>query len=73
MCLDFSFCTGGDFPDDLGSYDLVIHCGGCMINQKEMLARLQKCSATHTCVTNYGVAISKAQGVLDRVIAPFQN
>ena len=69
--LDFSFCNGADFPENLASYDLVVHCGGCMINQKEMMSRLKKCTDISTFITNYGVAISKAQGVLDRVIRPF--
>lgn len=70
--IDFSFCVGCDFPDDLEKYDLVIHCGACMLNKTEMNRRLKECVRRNVAITNYGVAISKAQGILDRVIKPFK-
>ena len=70
--LEFAFNTGGTFDENLENYDLVIHCGGCMINQKEMCHRQNCCLDKKVPMTNYGVAISKAQGILDRVIAPFK-
>lgn len=70
-CLNFEFCTGCDFPENLEKYKLVVHCGACMINRAEMNHRLDECVRRGVPITNYGVAISKAQGILDRVIKPF--
>ncbi len=70
-CLNFEFCTGCDFPENLEKYKLVIHCGACMINRAEMNHRLDECIRRGVPITNYGVAVSKAQGILDRVIKPF--
>ena len=69
--LNFDFCSGCDFPKDLNKYRLVIHCGGCMISRTEMCHRLNECCGHGVGVTNYGVAISKTQGILQRVIKPF--
>ena len=69
--LDFEFCSGCDFPDNLEEYALVVHCGGCMITGAEMKHRQNECIRRGVPVTNYGMAISKAQGVLSRVIKPF--
>ena len=71
--LSFDFCTGCDFPEDLEKYDLVVHCGACMLNKTEMGRRRKECIRRGVPVTNYGVAISKAQGILDRVIKPFSG
>ncbi len=59
----------GRFPDDIGGYDLMIHCGGCMITRAQMQARIGE--AAEVPITNYGVAISYLHGVLDRVLQPF--
>ena len=69
--INFSFCTGCDFPNNLESFDLVIHCGACMLNRAEMLNRLRECVRRQIPITNYGVAIAKTQGVLERVLKPF--
>ena len=69
--LDFSFYAGHDFPDDLNQFALAVHCGGCMTNRAEMVRRIRECHRQGVAVTNYGVAISKVQGVLERVIQPF--
>lgn len=69
--LHFEFCQGGDFPENLEDYALVVHCGACMLNRVEMCRRLHECVRRGVPITNYGVAISKTQGVLDRVVAPF--
>lgn len=69
--LEFDFCSGSDFPDNLEDYALVIHCGACMLNRMEMVRRLRECMRRGVPITNYGVAISKTQGVLDRVLIPF--
>ena len=67
----FETYSGHDFPEDLEKYKLVIHCGACMLNRTEMLRRVTECNRRGVPITNYGVAISKVQGVLDRIIAPF--
>ena len=68
--LTFEMHAGHDFPDDLERYALVVHCGSCMFGRMEMLRRIRECVRRGVPVTNYGVAISKVQGVLDRVLAP---
>jgi hypothetical protein len=65
--------SGNDFPDDLSRYALVLHCGGCMLNRREMRRRLRVCAQYGVPVTNYGMAIAFAQGVLERVTRPFQS
>ncbi|MDP8231424.1 MAG: [FeFe] hydrogenase H-cluster maturation GTPase HydF [Candidatus Zophobacter franzmannii] len=69
--LTFDVASGHDFPDDLESYALVIHCGACMTNRMEVMRRIMECERRGVKITNYGVAISKLHGVLERVIAPF--
>lgn len=68
--LNFSWVVGGDFPEDLNTYKLVIHCGACMINRAEVLNRLKKLEETETPVVNYGVLIGYINGILNRVIHP---
>lgn len=70
--LNFDFYSGHDFPEDMGKYKLAIHCGACMLNRTEMVRRIKECNRRGVPVTNYGIAISKLQGVLDRVLAPFR-
>jgi [FeFe] hydrogenase H-cluster maturation GTPase HydF len=66
--VEFTFNSGGDFPDDLSPYSLILHCGGCMLNEKEMRYR-QKCSCDQNIpFTNYGTAIAHIQGILERSI-----
>ena len=69
--LTFEVVSGKDFPKELSQYALVIHCGGCMINRAFMLWRMDQAKAAGVPITNYGVAISETQGVLDRVLQPF--
>ncbi len=69
--LHFEVYAGHDFPDDLERFKLAVHCGGCMINRTEMLRRITECRRRGVPMTNYGVAISKVQGVLPRVLRPF--
>lgn len=71
--LVFEFCAGNDFPEDLEQYKLVIHCGACMLNRREMRRRLAECVARGVPVTNYGITISKVQGILPRVTAVFSH
>jgi [FeFe] hydrogenase H-cluster maturation GTPase HydF len=69
--LDYEFVGGQDFPDDLEKFDLIIHCGGCMINPTTMMRRITEAHRRGVAITNYGVAISKLQGVLERALEPF--
>lgn len=69
--INFVMYSGHDFPDDLERFKLVIHCGACMLNRSEMLRRIKECQRSGVPVTNYGVAISKVQGVLERIVSPF--
>ena len=71
--LIFETYAGHDFPDDLERFSLAVHCGACMLNRAEMLRRMKECERRGVPVTNYGVLISKVQGVLDRIIAPFSR
>jgi [FeFe] hydrogenase H-cluster maturation GTPase HydF len=68
--ITFEMHSGHDFPDDLERYALVVHCGSCMLNRMEMMRRIKECVRRGVPVTNYGVAISKVQGVLERVLRP---
>ncbi len=70
--LDYEIVGGYDFPDDLEKYSLVIHCGGCMINNTTMMRRIIEAKRRGVPITNYGICISKVQGVLERVIEPFE-
>jgi [FeFe] hydrogenase H-cluster maturation GTPase HydF len=65
--------AGRDYPENLDSYRLVIHCGGCMLNRREMLNRIQTAREAGVPITNYGLAISYTQGVIRRVLAPFPS
>jgi len=68
---DFHFTSGTEYPDDLDEYKLIVHCGGCMLNDREMKYR-QKCSEdTHVPFTNYGILIAYMQGILTRSVAMF--
>ena len=68
--LDFTFAVGGDFVQDLTKYQLIVHCGGCMINRTEVLSRLAMCKEANVPVVNYGVIIGYITGVLNRVVTP---
>ena len=65
---EFSFTSGLEFPKDLSSYDLVIHCGACMLGETEVASRYLKAKEQGIPMTNYGIAIGKMKGILDRVI-----
>jgi hypothetical protein len=69
--LRFTTVQGHDFPEDLADFRLAIHCGGCTMNRTEIQARLQRCRAAGVPVTNYGLAIARCFGLLDRALAPF--
>lgn len=69
--LEFEFTSGREFPEDLSPYSLVIHCGGCMLNEREMISRMQSCINRNTPITNYGTAIAYMNGILERTLSPF--
>jgi len=71
--LQIDVSSGRDYPDDLKKYKLIIHCGACMINRREMLNRLRKAQEEGVPITNYGIAISFLQGVIRRSLAPFPS
>ena len=65
--------AGRDFPDDLGAYRLVVHCGACVWNRREMLARLSQCRRAGVPISNYGMTIAYTLGIFDRALAPFPD
>lgn len=68
---EFSFTSGGTFPENLTAYDLVVHCGGCMLNDREMASRMEKAQQYGLCMTNYGVLIAHLNGILKRSLEIF--
>ena len=69
--LRFSFTSGGDFPEDLSQYALVVHCGGCMLNETQMKNRIARCREAGVPIVNYGIAIARLHGILRRSLEPF--
>ena len=69
----YAFTSGGEFPEDLSSYALVIHCGGCTLNPKEMAARQRLAREQQVPITNYGVLIAALHGILPRALQPFPD
>jgi [FeFe] hydrogenase H-cluster maturation GTPase HydF len=69
--LQIDVYAGRDFPENLREYSLVVQCGGCMHNRREILSRIEKCESAGVPITNYGLCISQTQGVLKRVLSPF--
>lgn len=67
----FDFTSGLEFPSELKSYDLIIHCGACMLGETEVASRYRKASEQGVPMTNYGIAIGKMKGILERVIRFF--
>ena len=64
--MQFSFTAGNEFPEDVSKYALVVHCGGCMLNQREMETRAARAAAQGIPYTNYGVLIAYLNGILER-------
>lgn len=69
--LHFDHIQGGDFPDDITPYRLVIHCGSCTFNRRHLLSRIEKCRAAQIPMTNYGLAIAQSLGIIERALSPF--
>lgn len=68
--LSYDFTSGSDFPADLSRYKLVIHCGACMLKELQMKKRMEACMEGKIPLTNYGMAIAKVNGILERSLAP---
>jgi [FeFe] hydrogenase H-cluster maturation GTPase HydF len=69
--LEFKHVQGHDFPEDLSPYKLVVHCGACMWNRREMLSRLLRCHQAGVPITNYGLTIAYSLGIFERALEPF--
>ena len=67
----FEFTSGTEFPDDVSSYRMVVHCGGCMLNEREMKYRIACCHDQGVPITNYGLLIAQVTGILKRSLGPF--
>lgn len=70
---EYTFTSGGEFPDELSDYSLIVHCGGCMLNEKEMLHRIEKAVSAGVPIVNYGIAIAHMNGILERSLQPFPD
>ncbi|QIB27959.1 [FeFe] hydrogenase H-cluster maturation GTPase HydF [Caloranaerobacter azorensis] len=69
--LEFEFSSGSSFPDDVQKYSLIVHCGGCMLNRRGMLYRINSAKSLNIPIVNYGVMIAYVHGILDRALEPF--
>ena len=67
--LNYEFRVGSDFPEDIKKYDLIIHCGACMINRKTVINRIDYCKENNVAITNYGVVIAYLTGILKRTLS----
>ena len=67
----FEFTSGTEFPDDVSSYKMVVHCGGCMLNEREMKYHIACCQDQGVPITNYGILIAQVTGILKRSLGPF--
>ena len=67
----FSFTSGSEFPNDLSDYQLIVHCGGCMLNEREVKYRMKCALDQNVPITNYGIAIAHMKGILTRSLEPF--
>jgi [FeFe] hydrogenase H-cluster maturation GTPase HydF len=65
--LQIEIVSGNDFPEDLSSYDLIIHCGACMFTRRHVLSRVRRAKAQNVPITNYGIAIAALTGILNKV------
>lgn len=69
--LQFEFCQGVNYPENLKDFDLVVQCGGCMANRKAILSRIEACREAGVAITNYGILIAHLHGVLEEAVKPF--
>ena len=70
---EFIFSSGNQFPEDVSQFKMVIHCGGCMLPEREMKYRLACCADQSIPVTNYGILIAYLNGILKRTVEPFEG
>ena len=70
---EYAFTSGGEFPADLSAYKVVVHCGGCMLNETEMGSRIRTAAEAGVPMVNYGVAIAQMHGILARSLEPFPD
>ena len=70
--LQIDISAGHDFPDCLGKYKLIVHCGACVLNRKEMLSRIEKAVSVNVPITNYGLVITDCHNLLRRAVSPFE-
>lgn len=71
--LNFEFTSGGEFPQNPSEYALIVHCGACMLNEREMQSRIRYAAEYGVPITNYGIAIAQVTGILRRAVAPFPD
>ena len=71
--ISFEFTSGTEFPQDLSKYKLIVHCGGCMLNEREMKYRMQRAQEQCVPMTNYGILIAYMQGILERSLELFPH
>lgn len=71
--LDLHWSSGGHFPEDIETYDLIIHCGACMLTRREVLHRIDISTIHGVPIVNYGILIAELHGILERAISPFCN
>jgi [FeFe] hydrogenase H-cluster maturation GTPase HydF len=69
--LEITTVQGHDFPDDVSPYRLIVHCGACMWNRREMLSRILRCRKAGVPITNYGLTIAYSLGIFERALSPF--
>ncbi|MBR5308454.1 MAG: [Clostridia bacterium] len=69
----YTFTSGGEYPDDLDTYKLCVHCGGCMLNEKEMQSRIERAKKAGLSMVNYGIAIAHMHGILKRSLEIFPD
>jgi hypothetical protein len=71
--LEFQHVQGHDYPEDISPYRLVVHCGSCMWNRREMLSRILQCRRAGVPITNYGMTIAWSLGIFERALGPFPS
>ncbi|MBE6574133.1 MAG: [FeFe] hydrogenase H-cluster maturation GTPase HydF [Ruminococcaceae bacterium] len=69
--IDITLTSGGEFPEDLSPYKVIVHCGGCMLNEAQMKSRIDAAKKAGVPIVNYGVAIAHMNGILKKTLAPF--
>ena len=69
--LDLVVQSGCEYPDDISAFKLIVHCGACMWNRRQMLSRIEQARASGVAITNYGLTIAHSLGIMDRALSPF--